>query len=72
MANKKQIDPRRPIPNSRYQILKDNYTATPNSLTDPQFPTIDGIKKPETRPNVNRGRITSRKDDTVQDVSIGI
>ena len=72
MTDKKQIDPRRPIPNSRYQILKDNYTATPNSLTDPQFPTIDGIKKPETRPNVNRGRITSRKDDKVRDVSIGL
>ena len=45
MADKKQIDPRRPIPNSRYQVLKDNYTATPNSLTNPQFPTIDGVKK---------------------------
>ena len=54
MADKKQIDPRRPIVNSRYQILKDNYTATPNSATDPQFPTIDGVKKPETRANVNR------------------
>ena len=72
MADKKQIDPRRPIVNSRYQILKDNYTATPNSATDPQFPTIDGVKKPETRANVNRGRITTRKDDKVQDVSIGL
>ena len=72
MADKKQIDPRRPIVNSRYQILKDNYTATPNSLDNPQFPTIDGVKKPETRANVNRGRITSRKDDKVQDVSIGL
>jgi len=72
MADKKQIDPRRPIVNNRYQILKDNYTATPNSATDPQFPTIDGVKKPETRANVNRGRITTRKDDKVQDVSIGL
>ena len=72
MADKKQIDPRRPIVNNRYQILKDNYTATPNSATNPQFPTIDGVKKPETRANVNRGRITSRKDDKVQDVSIGL
>jgi len=72
MADKKQIDPRRPIVNNRYQILKDNYTATPNSATNPQFPTIDGVKKPETRANVNRGRITTRKDDKVQDVSIGL
>ena len=72
MADRKQIDPRRPIPNSRYQILRDNYTATPNSLDNPQFPTIDGVKKPETRPNVNRGTITSRKDDNVQDISIGL
>ena len=72
MADRKQIDPRRPIPNSRYQILKDNYTATPNSITDPQFPTVDGVGKPETRPNTNRGTITSRKDDTVQDISIGL
>ena len=72
MADKKQIDPRSPIVNNRYQILKDNYTATPNSATDPQFPTIDGVKKPETRANVNRGRITTRKDDKVQDVSIGL
>tara|TARA_R110000751_G_scaffold131449_3_gene233814 strand:+ start:1214 stop:2221 length:1008 start_codon:yes stop_codon:yes gene_type:complete len=72
MADRKQIDPRRPLPNSRYQILKDNYTATPNSITDPQFPTVDGVDKPETRPNTNRGTITSRKDDTVQDISIGL
>ena len=72
MADRKQIDPRRPIPNSRYQILRDNYTATPNSIIDPQFPTVDGVDKPETRANTNRGRITTRKDDTVQDVSIGL
>ena len=72
MADRKQIDPRRPIPNSRYKMLQDNYTATPNSITDPQFPTVDGVGKPETRANVNRGTITSRKDDTVQDISIGL
>ena len=72
MADKKQIDPRRPIIKRGYSKLQDNYTATPNSATDPQFPTIDGVRKPETRANVNRGRITSRKDDKVQDVSIGL
>ena len=53
-------------------MLKDNYTATPNSINDPQFPTVDGVGKPETRANTNRGRITSRKDDKVQDISIGL
>ena len=72
MADKKQIDPRRPIINSRYKKLQDNYTATPNSINDPTFPVVKGIGKPETRANTNRGRITSRKDDTVQDISIGL
>ena len=72
MADKKQIDPRRPIIKRGYSKLQDNYTATPNSATNPQFPTLDGVKKPETRANINRGRITSRKDDKVRDVSIGL
>ena len=72
MADKKQIDPRRPIINSRYKKLQDNYTATPNSINDPTFPVVKGIGKPETRANTNRGRITSRKDVTVQDISIGL
>ena len=76
MADTKQIDPRRPIIKRGYSKLQDNYTATPNSINDPQFPLDsnrgDGVKKPETRANTNRGRITSRKDDTVQDISIGL
>ena len=85
MADIKQIDPRRPLFNSRYKMLQDNYTATPNSINDtkpgtatsngindPQFPTVDGVNKPETRANTNRGRITSRKDDKVQDIYIGL
>ena len=61
MADKKQIDPRRPIPSKGYDRLRNNIT-----------PTVAGTNPPETRPNVNRGTITSRKDDTVQDVSIGL
>ena len=72
MADEKHIDPRRPIIKRGYSKLQNNYTATPNSATDPQFPTIDGVRKPETRANINRGRITSRKDDKVRDVSIGL
>ena len=58
-----QIDPRRPIPASGYDRLRDNISANIQ---------IPGAPPPETRPNVNRGRITSRKDDTVRDVSIGL
>ena len=65
MADEKQIDPRRPIIKRGYSKLQDNYTATPNSINDPQFPTIDGAGKPETRANINRGRITTRKDDNL-------
>ena len=61
MADRKQIDPRRPIPASGYDRLRNNIT-----------PTVSSAPPPETRPNLNRGRITSRKDDTVQDVSIGL
>ena len=63
MADNKQIDPRRPIPASGYDRLRDNISANVQ---------VPGVTPPETRPNVNRGRITSRKDDTVQDVSIGL
>ena len=63
MADRKQINPRRPIPASGYDRLRDNISANVQ---------VPGITPPETRPNLNRGRITSRKDDTVQDVSIGL
>ena len=52
-----------PIPTSGYDKLQENISARTQ---------VPGAEPPETRPNVNRGRITSRKDDTVQDVSIGL
>jgi len=58
-----QIDPRRPIPSSGYDRLRNNISANVQ---------IPGAPPPETRPNTNRGRITSRKDDTVRDISIGL
>ena len=58
-----QIDPRRPIPASGYDRLRDNIASTTR---------VQGITPPETRPNTNRGRITSRKDDNVKDISIGL
>jgi len=63
MPDTKQIDPRKPIPAGGYDRLRDNISANA---------TVPGVVPPETRPNLNRGRITSRKDDTVQDVSIGL
>ena len=63
MADKKQINPRRPIPATGYDRLRDNIASTAR---------ISGVTPPETRPNINRGRITSRKDDNVKDVSIGL
>ena len=61
MADNKQIDPRRIVPTSGYDRLRNNIT-----------PLIIGENPPETRPNLNRGTITTRKDDTVRDVSIGL
>ena len=63
MPDTKQIDPRRPIPASGYDRLRDNIATNV---------TVPGVAPPETRPNLNRGRITSREDDNVQDVSIGL
>jgi len=63
MIDKKQIDPRRPIPATGYDRLRDNISSTSR---------VSGVTPPDTRPNINRGRITSRKDDNVKDVSIGI
>ena len=61
MKNKKEITPRRPIPTSGYDRLQQNIT-----------PIVKGINPPETRANINRGNITSRKDDNVRDISIGL
>ena len=58
-----QIDPRRPIPASGYDRLRDNISANIQ---------VSNAPPPETRPNINRGKITTRKDDKVKDVSIGL
>ena len=63
MADKKQINPRRPIPSSGYDRLRDNISANIQ---------VPGAPPPETRSNINRGRITTRKDDKVKDISIGL
>jgi len=67
MADRKRIDPRRPIPSSGYDRLRDNLS----SGFAEGFPVIE-FPNPDNRPSINKGRITTRKDDTVQDVSIGL
>jgi len=67
MADRKRIDPRRPIPSSGYDRLRDNLS----SGFAEGFP-VEGFPNPDNRSSINKGRITTRKDDTVQDVSIGL
>ena len=67
MADKKQLNPKRPIPASGYDRLRENLSS---GFAD-GFPTID-FPSPDNRANINRGRITTRKDDKVKDISIGL
>ena len=69
MADKKQNNPRRPIPASGYDLLRKNLI----SGFAEGFPTENSsFPPPDNRANINRGRITTRKDDKVKDVSIGL
>ena len=69
MTDRKQIDPRRPIPNNGYDRLRTNLRA---NFQD-SFPTLEGgFPGPDTRPNTNKGEQTSRKGDTTKDISIGL
>ena len=63
----RRIDPRRPIPSSGYDKLRQNL----QSGFAEGFP-VEEFPAPDNRANINRGTITTRKDDTVQDVSIGL
>ena len=62
-----EINPRRPIPSDRYDKLRQNL----QSGFAEGFP-VEEFPAPDNRANINRGTITSRKDDIVQDVSIGL
>ena len=65
--SEKRIDPRRPIPASGYNKLRQNLTS---GFAD-GFP-VKGFPNPDNRASINKGRLTTRKDDTVQDISIGL
>ena len=68
MADRKDINPRRPIPSSQYDKLRNNLSANFKE----GFPTVSNFPPPDNRPSKNKGTHTSRKDDTVKDVSIGL
>ena len=63
MADKKQINPRRPIPTSGYDRLRENLNAN----FRPDFPVNKGsFPGPDTRPSSLRGNQISRKDDKIK------
>jgi len=69
MADRKQINPRRPIPSDGYNRLRTNL----QSNFKPGFPTIEGgFPPPDNRPSANKAEQISRKDDINQDISIGL
>ena len=67
MADKKQIRQNTPVPASGYDRLRDNLS----SGFAEGFP-VESFPNPDNRSNLNRGRITTRKDDTVKDITIGL
>ena len=74
--NRKDINPRRPIPADGYDRLRENLSANfgadSEKFPEPQgFPTVN-FPNPDNRASANRGNHISRKDDKVQDVSIGL
>ena len=69
MADRKNIDPRKPIPASGYDRLRTNMKANFRE----GFPVVKGsFPGPDNRPITGKGNETTRKDDTVKDMSIGL
>jgi hypothetical protein len=67
MADRKNINPRRPIPATGYDRLRNNLSSNFGE----GFPTSD-FPPPDNRPNLSRGNITTRKDDSVKDIYVGL
>lgn len=67
MADRKRINPRRPIPLDHYDKLRANLqSGFAEGFPVQQFPL------PDNRPPITRAETINRKDDTVRDVSIGL
>ncbi|MDC3258001.1 hypothetical protein OAU28_01475 [Flavobacteriales bacterium] len=67
MADRKNINPRRPIPSSQYDKLRENLSS---GFAD-GFP-VNNFPNPDNRFSINKANHTTRKDDTIQDISIGL
>ena len=67
MPDRKDINPRRPIPSSQYDRLRDNLSAT---FRD-GFPTTN-FPGPDNRASINKAEHITRKDDTAKNISIGL
>jgi hypothetical protein len=69
MADRKNIDPRRPIPASGYDRLRTNMKS---NFKD-GFPSIkDSFPGPDNRPSIGKGNENNRNNDNVKDISIGL
>ena len=67
MADNKILHPKRPIPTRGYDKLRENLSSGFAN----EFP-VESFPNPDNRANINKGDITTRKDDTVKDVYIGL
>ena len=76
MADRKKIDPRRPIPSSGYDKLRENLSSgfgqDPGIFPEPQGFPMDSFPPPDNRSSINRAESRTRKDDKAQDISIGL
>ena len=67
MTDNKIINPRRPIPSRGYNRLRENLSSGFAN----EFP-VESFPSPDNRANINKGDITTRKDDNVGKVYIGL
>ena len=65
--DRKDIHPRRPIPSTQYDKLRENLSS---GFKD-GFP-VEQFPLPDNRASVNKGEHTSRRNDKIQDISIGL
>ncbi len=65
--DRKDIHPRRPIPSTQYDKLRENLSSGFND----GFP-VEQFPLPDNRASVNKGEHTSRRNDKIQDISIGL
>ena len=72
--DRKDINPRRPIPSDGYNRLRENLRSNfkPGFPIDIEGKNFGGFPGPDTRPSINLADQTTRKNDNVQDISIGL